>query len=132
MHSSRMHTTCSLTVSRSICQGGMCPPAMHTPLPCMSLLPSMPSTMHTPHHTCPPAIHALLPHMPLPCIPLPHMPSAMHAPCHTHPLPCMPPLPCMSPCHAHPPSCIPPAMHAPHGQTDTCKNITFANFVWRR
>ena len=61
------------------------------------------------------------------CVPLP-LPCT--TPCHTHPLPHMPP------CHKHPlcHTCplphihIPlPAMHAPHcGQTDTCKNITFA------
>ena len=61
MHSSRMRTARSLTVSRSrsIRQGGgMC-------------------ATHTPRHACP-----LLPHTP---------PPAMHAPCHTHPLPHTPP-----------------------------------------
>ena len=56
MHSSRMHTARSLTVSPSICQGRhachACPP------PC------------TPHfHACPP-----------PCMPLPHMTPTMHPP----------------------------------------------------
>ena len=59
MHSSRMRTTRSLTVSHSICQGACMPcmpPAMHIP------------TMHTPCHTCPP-----------PCTP-----PAMHTPFNTH------------------------------------------------
>ena len=82
MHSSRMRTARSLTVSRSICHA-------HPPLPCHACLPAT----HAPHHARPPATHA---------------PPAMHAPlCHAYP----------------PPSC---------GQTDTCKNITFANFVCLR
>ena len=97
MHSSRMRTARSLTVSRSICQGARpchaCPPAMHTP-----------------HHTCPLAgggasvylflvtlyvqkenkyTHPPATHTPLSCMP----PT-------THTLPCMPPLP---PCHPFPP-----------------------------
>ena len=125
MHSSRMRTARSLTVSRSICHAcplscmppcHTCPPAMHppamhappathtfpamhAPLPCMSPLPHMP-----PVPCMPPATHT-----PLPCLsPLPHMPScnahppATHAPYHAHP-----------PCHAHPLPCMPPATHAP-------------------
>ena len=100
-------------------------PAMHTPLPCM------PPAMHTPHHTCPPAMHAALP----------HMPPAMHTPCHAHPLPCMPRAMHTPPAMYTPLPCTPPTMHAPYhshhpppprGQTETCKNITFANFVWGR
>ena len=130
MHSSRMRAAGSLTVSHSI-WWGVCmpctPPAMHAPRPCM------PPTMHAPchahpHHACPfhacpfPCHACPLPCMPhhTPChaCPLPHAPPAMHVPCHGHPLPCMPPY------HAYRPT-----MHAPCGQTDTCKNITFANFV---
>ena len=115
---SRMRTVRSLTVSRGICCASTpppyhaCPPAMHI---------TSPPAMHTPpSHTCPPR-HA----RPLPCTPpamhapFPCMPPAMHIPCHACPLPCMPPLP--------------RSMHAPpRGQTDTCKNITFANFVCGR
>ena len=83
--------------------------------------PSLLSCMHAPCHTCPlpcipPTTHAPLPCMPPPCTPptmhapLPHMPPAMHAPHHAHPLPRTPPC----------------------GQTDTCENITFANFVCGR
>ena len=116
MHSSRVRTTRSLTVSPySIVFARGC--VWHVP-----------STTHAPHCACP------LPCMP-PChtCPLPHMP-----PCHTCPLchACPPathaPLPCMPPtmhalCHAWPPC----HAHSPCGQTDTCKNITFANFVCR-
>ena len=48
-------------------------------------------------------------------------------------------IPCMPPCHTCPwHTCKPPTMHAPCGtcrpcgQTDTCENITFANFVCGR
>ena len=57
-------------------------------------------------------------------------PPAMHGPpCHA----CPPPhhtCPHASPCHA----CCPPPRTPPPpcGQTDTCKNVTFANFVCRR
>ena len=73
MHSSRMRTARSLTVSRRI--------------PC-----TPPATMHTP--------------------------GTVHAPWH----------------HSYPPApCTPPTRHVPPcGQTDTCKNITFANFVCGR
>ena len=99
MHSSRMRTACSLTVSHGICH--TCPnPAMHAPLPCM------PPTMHTP----------------LPCTPY-----------HTHPLPC-------TLLHHTCPTTAKhaPTMHAPLPRTppslwtDTCENITFANFVCGR
>ena len=104
MQAPTMHTPCHA------CPLPCMPPAMHAPPPCMPLPPC---------HTCPPATHAPLPHMP-PC----HTcPPAMHAP-----PPCMPPchacpLPHTSPCHARLPPC---------GQKDTCKNITFANFVCGR
>ena len=94
MHSKRMHTARSLTVSRHI--------------PC-----TPPTTMHAPaNHTWPPA--------------------TMHAP-HGHACPLQPhtpppPQPRMSPATMHPPA----TRHAPRGQTDTCKNITFANFVCGR
>ena len=67
MHSRRMRTAHSLTVSRSICQG---PPAMHVPLSHMPPLPCMPSAMHTPCpalHPC--HAHPLATHTPLPCTP---------------------------------------------------------------
>ena len=66
--------------------------------------------------------------------PFPCMPPATHAPCHTCPLPCMPPA-MHTPCHACPPAthaCLPCHACPPCGQTDTCKNNTFANFVCRR
>ena len=58
MHSSRMRTARSLTISPYLVVsvgGGML--AMHTPLPCM------PPAMHAPHAP-PPAMHAPLPRMP--------------------------------------------------------------------
>ena len=93
MHSSRMRTARSLTVSRSICHA--CPLCYTHPSPCHACPPPcMPPAMHThPHHAmhapptmhaphaCPPAMHA-----PLPCTP-----PTMHAPCHACPLPCTPP-----------------------------------------
>ena len=73
-------------------------------------------------HTYPTATHTPFPHMPptLPCmpLPLPHMP-----PCHAHPHAMYASLPCTP----HPLTCTPPC-----GQTDTCENITFANFVYGR
>ena len=91
--SSRMHTTCSLTASRSICWG-----CVHAPWhPCP--LPSMP-----PCHPCLPAMHAPCHACPLPC-----MPPAMHAyPCHV-----CPPLPCTPPAMRAPPPCTPPLPHTP-------------------
>ena len=131
MHSSRMRTARSLTVSRHIlctppsnhahhpcdyaCPPQPCmPPAtMHAPLqPCM-----LPATTHTPTttHAPPATTHVPCNHTASPWQPrMPHPPTTMHAPWqpHMHPRqPCMPPPPC--------------------GQTDTCKNITFANFVCR-
>ena len=72
MHSSRMRTTSSLNVSRSICRGAYVPcmpPATHAPhhaqpLPHMPPATHNPPAMHAPHHTCPPAIHT-----PPPCTP---------------------------------------------------------------
>ena len=72
MHSSRMRTARSLTISHSICHAH---PHHARPLPCM----------HPPPCT-PPGMHAPLPHMP-----------PMHPPPHTPPPPCMPPLPHMFP-----------------------------------
>ena len=124
MHSSRMRTARSLTVSRRIpCM----PPGCHTcpQLPCMppGCHACPPAATHAPPgcHACPqlprtpPGCHACSPaamHTPW----LPHMPPS----CHTWPSP-------LAAMH-NPPGC-----HArpPCGQTDTCKNITFANFVWR-
>ena len=108
MHSSRIHTTLSLTVSHSICCGmHPPPPTLHAPLCHTCPRPCMP-----PCHACPP----------------PHMPPTMHAPCHACPPPHMPPChACLPATHAPTPQhvpCMPPC-----GQTDTCKNITSANFV---
>ena len=124
MHSSRMRT--------ARCSGHLSsderPPAMHTPCHA-NPLPCTPPAIHTPCQACP-----------LPC-----MPPAMHAPTihgtssHAHPTPlpwmspsCMPPTmhaPCHAPSsHAHTPPCMPPL----HRQRDTCKNMTFANFVCGR
>ena len=126
MHSSRMRTSRSLTVSRSICH--TCPP------PCTPLCHT-----HPPLCMPPSATHGPLPRRPLPCMPPCH---ACPPPCHACPPPCMPsptPRPCMPPhhtCPSHhtlpPATHAPPAMHAtppPRGQIDTYKNITFANFV---
>ena len=85
MHSSRMRTACSLTVSCSICGGvgghacpcHTCPHHAH-PLLCMPLChacppPHTPPTMHAPHHTCSPTMHAPSPScMPPPCLPPSH------------------------------------------------------------
>ena len=129
MHSSRMRTARSLTVSHRICQGGhvwharplpCTPPTIttHVPLPCMPHLPHMPPTaIHAYCHARTPAMHTPLPckppchaHPPLPCkFPAMHThamyaPPAMHAPRHTCP-PAMhaPSPPHMPPCHARPP-----------------------------
>ena len=101
MHSSRIRTTCSLTISRSIYQGrghachACTPPTTHAP------------AMHVPCHACPPC-HTY----PLPCMPPPHMPPLpCMCPCHAHPLPCMPPT--MHPLPCSPPATYTPPMHAP-------------------
>ena len=63
MHSSRMRTTRSLSLSRSICRGTCMPPLPHT----------TPHHHACPRHACPP------PHMPpLPCMP-PHHAHPLHA-----------------------------------------------------
>ena len=126
MHSSRMRTARSLTVSRHI----LCMPP---PQPCMPHHP--PATMHAPqqpHMPPSPANHTRLPPL-QPCMPpsnhacplatmhspqQPHMPPATT---HTPRQPCTPPSN-----HTHP-----PCNHA-CGQTHTCKNITFANYVCGR
>ena len=101
MHSSRMLTARSLTVSCSICRGGgACmphtPPVTHIPLPCMPLCHAAPCHI-------PPAMHAPCHAHPPPCTPpamhasLPHMPPAMHTPCHAHPPAMHTPLPCAAP-----------------------------------
>ena len=106
MHSSRMRTARSLTVSRSICCG------THAPLPHMPPHHAHPLPHMPPYHACPPAMH-------IPpathTTPLPHMP-----PHHAHPLPHMPPYHACPPRHAHPPAthttplpCMPPVMHTP-------------------
>ena len=114
MHSSRMRTTCSLTVSHHI----LCtPPSNHAcPLqPCMP--PPQPHMPPSNHAHPPPTMHV--------------PPPTTHAP-HNH---ACPPQPCMPPSnHACPPAnhTHPPCNHAyplaPCGQTDTCKKITFVNF----
>ena len=90
MHSNRMRTARSLTVS------------------------------HRKNHACPPE----KPYMP------PEQPSMPPRSNHAHP----PQQPCMPPPWEQP--CMPPraTTHAPpvDRMTDTCKNITFANFVCRR
>ena len=68
MHSSRMRTARSLTISCSICH--VRPPAIHTPLP------HMPPAMHAPCHICPPATHTSTP---CHACPPPHMPPLCHA-----------------------------------------------------
>ena len=125
MHSNRMRTARSLTVSPSICHTYH--PTTHTPLPCMHPAKHDPPTMQ-PCHT-----HPDLPNMsPLPCNPATHTPTCQTCPpamqpCHTHrpamhpPLPCNPAThtdlphipPAMQPCHTHRPAMHPPAMHAP-------------------
>ena len=106
MHSNRMRTARSLTVSRSICRQGC---VYHThPLPCVPPccappFPCTPSAMHAPTlttHAPLPATHAPLCH----ACPLPCMPPAIHAP-----LPHMAPLPCTPPHVTH----TPLAMHIP-------------------
>ena len=112
MHSSRMCTAHSLTVSHSIFHP--CPPpAMHAPCHACPPATHVPPAMHTPCHTCPP------------CHACPHhaWPPAMHTPFLACPLPHMPP------CHA-----CPPAMHAlPHcGQNSwhtLLKILPCPNFV---
>ena len=114
MHSSRMHTALSLTVSHIICRGKACMP--HTPLPCHACLPASLPHMPPPHacsqHACP-----------LPCTSPCHACPLPHTPCLACPLPCNPP-PCMPlfpphmppgtcPQHTCPPPCTPRAMHAP-------------------
>ena len=109
MHSSRMRTTCSLTVSRRI----LCmPPGNHACLPATKHVP--PVTMHAPQQ----------PHMP---------PATMHAPCNYACPPgnhaCHPQQPCMPPINnACPPTTTDPlaTTHAPavNRMTNRCKSIT--------
>ena len=134
MHSSRMCTARSLTISCHIlctpCNHAHPPTAMHGPLqPCMP--PSNHAHMHPTTTHAPPSNHAC-------------PPATTHAPNHTCPLATMhtPRQPCTPPNH----TCPPATMHAPRqpcttpgnntrpprGQTHTCKNITFANYVCGR
>ena len=135
MHSSRMRTARLLTVSQylvvSVGVGDM--HARH--IPCHAFpLPCMPPAMHAPRHAFPLPCMPPAMHIPLPCIPPYHA-----CPHHACPLPCIPPA-MHAPCHAHPPAmhtplpCMPPTTQTPlpRVQTDTCKNITFANFVCGR
>ena len=121
MHSSRMRTDRAMTsrISYHACLPfamhaplhHTCPPfTMHAPLlPCMPPSPCMPPI----HHACPPGTHAALP-----------LGATIHNPGSNHA--CHPPMSS----HACPPGAT---THAPPcGQTDTCKNITFANFVCGR
>ena len=114
MHSSRMRTARSLTVSRSILRT---PPGKK---PCM---PPKNKTTHTPEkpctpprkkHACPPEQPRMSPQSNHTCPPR----ATMHA----HPRATMHALPQGATTHAPPPC----------GQTDTCKNITFAKFVCGR
>ena len=129
MHSSRMRTVRSLIVSHRIPHKPplpRMPPFHHThpPSPCM--LPFAPYPLC---HACPLCYECppFATHAPLPCTP----PFAMHAP----PLPRMPPSPHMPPFTMHTPwqpRMTPRQPYTPpRGQTDTCKNITFAHFVYR-
>ena len=115
MHSSRMCTARSLTVSRGI----LCMPPWQ---PCMP-----PTTTHAPrNHACP----STTTHSPQP----PHTPPRPHTPLCNHEFP-----PSNHTCHPLPTTHVPLATtHAPCqprtspppcGQTDTCKNITFANIL---
>ena len=99
------------------------PSTMHALLPCMPLLPCSPQC-----HRCPLPCMTMLPPT-CHAWPCHAQPSATHAPCHAcpptmhaphHACPChvWSPLPHTHPCHA----CPPPLW------TDTCENITFANF----
>ena len=136
MHSSRMRTVRSLTVSRCILgthPAIMYAPHTHTPQqPCMPPLPAtiqplsnhacppqphMPlATMHTPHnHACPQQPHM---HPPQPCMPPSNHECPLPPSNHTCPLqqPCTPP----SANHAYPPQpCMPPSNHTlqPHPTT---------------
>ena len=125
MHSSRMRTArCSGHLSWHACP---CHPPLamyapyhtHSPLhmpPCHT-----PPAMHTPTMHTPSTYVPHVTHTPCHAHPPSHAPPAMHVPYYAHPRPCTPsPWPCM-----------PPATHAP-GQTDTCENITFPNFVCGR
>ena len=80
MHSSRVRTACSLTVSRSICHTHPPPPCM--PPLCHACPPAMHAPCHTPpHHTHTPAMHAPAMHAPChACHPAMHAPFTTHAP----------------------------------------------------
>ena len=115
MHSSRMHTACSLTVSRhNLC---MPPTTRHTPWqpcmpPCNHTCPPQPC-MPPGNHACPLAtMHAPSNHAcPLqPCTPptTTHVPTTMHAP-HNHACP-------PATMHALWQPCMPPGNHAPPQQ----------------
>ena len=87
-------------------------------------------------HACPPPLSCTVSFH---ACPLPFKPPATHAPVrhaplsHTPPSPWMPLLSRTPSHHSRPPPFVthaPFATHAhPCGQTDTCENITFANFV---
>ena len=116
MHSSRMRTARSLTVSRRIPRTHI-PPTMHAP---RNHTHPPPATMHTPWQPC---IHPWQPCMPLSNHTPPgnhtYPPATMHAP----PLqPCIPPWqPCMPPSNHTPPA----TMHPPVDRiTDAYENIT--------
>ena len=136
MHSSRMRTArCSGHLSWHACP---CHPplAMYAPY-------HTHSPLHMPPCHTPPAMHTPTMHTPST-----YVPHVTHTPCHACPPAMHTPQPC-PPCHACPLLCTPPAMHAlplamhapghacpqprmPPGQTDTCENITFPNFVCGR
>ena len=157
-----MHTARSLIVSPYLIVSHACPPRSNHAHPPSSNHTCPPATMHAPratmhtsleqlcmcpweqpctprgsNHTCPPgsnhAHQTEQPHTPPPPWEQPCMPpgsnytcprgATTHAPWNKHAHP--PEQPCMPPKsnHARPPPC---------GQTDTCKNITFANFVCGR
>ena len=112
MHSSRMCTACSLTVShRILC---MPPTTMHAPLPLQPCMP--PATTHAPHnHKC---------HL-QPCTP----PATTHPPTtHAPQQPCMPPATMHSPQPLPHPATPPPHQHGtpPHNNTSPPLGTTHA------
>ena len=137
-----------VSVQVDLCQGDSLPPCGQTDACETRMHSSRMRTAHAMTGRISWGVHTM--HAPLlsPCMPppSPHMPPLCHA---CPPLPCMPPLchacPLGAATHAPPGATThaPPGatMHAPpgattrappFGQTDTCKNITFANFVCGR
>ena len=127
MHSSRMRTARSVTVSHRI----LCTPGNHTCPPTTMHTPQQPCTPHS-NHACPPAtMHTPLQlHMPHPC---------NHACPHNHA--CSPGNHTCPPASMHPPQIMhAPQPHTPqqpsmppHGQNDTrVKILPCPNFICGR